>query len=217
MECWNDNALACNQWAIKNGDKALLIEASSDVDSKLETFLSDVKELIIVMTHGHFDHIAYAKKIKNYFTNKGLVVTIKASIKEAMFYGEEGQKIFDGYINQFNLASYSNLEVTNEVVFLNDKDSVGYEDFIVEEVAGHSPGSIIVYSKKSLQMFTGDLLFADGGVGRTDFPLGDHEAMERSLAKVFSFNEDFTIYPGHGNCALLQSQRKYFRQFAKNN
>ncbi|MCI0434088.1 MAG: hypothetical protein L0271_10710 [Gemmatimonadetes bacterium] len=41
------------------------------------------------------------------------------------------------------------------------------------------------------------LLFA-GSIGRTDLPLSDPDAMERSLALVSTFDPDTVVYPGHG-------------------
>jgi hydroxyacylglutathione hydrolase len=46
-------------------------------------------------------------------------------------------------------------------------------------------------------MIGGDLLFA-GSIGRTDLPLSNPDAMERSLALIGTFNPDLVVYPGHG-------------------
>jgi glyoxylase-like metal-dependent hydrolase (beta-lactamase superfamily II) len=46
-------------------------------------------------------------------------------------------------------------------------------------------------------MFGGDLLFA-GSIGRTDLPLSDGAAMQRSLARLVTLAPETVVYPGHG-------------------
>jgi len=50
-------------------------------------------------------------------------------------------------------------------------------------------------------LFSGDTLFAHGGVGRTDLPGGDWGALAASLRKISLLDVD-VILPGHGECVL---------------
>lgn len=70
---------------------------------------------------------------------------------------------------------------------------------------GHSPGSVVLVMNGSL--ITGDLLFA-GSIGRTDFPGGSDEEIERSLRKVLALDGDFDVYPGHGPATTLERERR---------
>lgn len=45
---------------------------------------------------------------------------------------------------------------------------------------GHSPGSVVLYSKDENVAFTGDTLFRLS-IGRTDFQLGSYQDMMKSL------------------------------------
>jgi glyoxylase-like metal-dependent hydrolase (beta-lactamase superfamily II) len=60
---------------------------------------------------------------------------------------------------------------------------------------GHTPGCICLYTEGVL--FTGDTLFV-GSTGRTDFPGGSWEALERSIReKIYTLPDDTAILPGH--------------------
>jgi len=56
-------------------------------------------------------------------------------------------------------------------------------------------------------LFSGDLLFA-GSVGRTDFPRGSNEDMQRSLAAtVLSLSDDTLVLCGHGPDTTIGRER----------
>jgi glyoxylase-like metal-dependent hydrolase (beta-lactamase superfamily II) len=50
---------------------------------------------------------------------------------------------------------------------------------------GHTRGSICIFEKNREILFTGDTLFSDGWVGRTDLPGGNYKFLEESLRKLF--------------------------------
>ena len=63
---------------------------------------------------------------------------------------------------------------------------------------GHTPGSLSFYFPSEKAVFVGDLIFYRS-VGRTDFPGGSFEELQRSVLKnIFSLPEDVAIYAGHG-------------------
>jgi hydroxyacylglutathione hydrolase len=77
---------------------------------------------------------------------------------------------------------------------------------------GHTKGSICIFERNRKILFTGDTLFSDGWVGRTDLPRGNYKMLEESLKKLFkrfgkkeikiSFPLDFefnvsVLCPGH--------------------
>ena len=65
---------------------------------------------------------------------------------------------------------------------------------------GHSPGSICLYCPKEKVLFSGDTVFAEG-VGRTDVPGGDPQALSHSLDRLAKLKVD-KILPGHGEPVL---------------
>lgn len=49
----------------------------------------------------------------------------------------------------------------------------------------------------------------NGGVGRTDFPQGDHQALIASIKnKLLPLGDDVTFIPGHGPMSTLGHERK---------
>jgi glyoxylase-like metal-dependent hydrolase (beta-lactamase superfamily II) len=78
----------------------------------------------------------------------------------------------------------------------------------VLETPGHTPGSVSLYFPEEKTVFTGDALFYRS-IGRTDFPLGDHAALLRSIhEKLFSLPEDTKVFPGHGPATSIGDEIK---------
>jgi len=74
-------------------------------------------------------------------------------------------------------------------------------------VPGHSPDQVVLIAESERVIFVGDLVFA-GSIGRTDFPLSDPQAMERSLRRLAGLPGDYTLYPGHGPTTTLERERQ---------
>ena len=51
-------------------------------------------------------------------------------------------------------------------------------------------------------MFVGDFLFKNG-IGRVDLPTGNIEEMKLSLNKIFEYNDNIIVYPGHGEATTI--------------
>ncbi|MEG2322014.1 MAG: MBL fold metallo-hydrolase [Bacilli bacterium] len=69
--------------------------------------------------------------------------------------------------------------------------------FDVIYTLGHASTCITIYFKKEKVMFVGDFLFKDS-IGRTDLETSNEEEMMMSLLKIKKYDDDITIYPGHG-------------------
>ena len=71
-------------------------------------------------------------------------------------------------------------------------------------VPGHSPGHLAFSTEGCL--FSGDVLFA-GGVGRTDVPGGDWDALVKSIRTLVErFPPETVVYPGHGPVTTLGAE-----------
>jgi sulfur dioxygenase len=79
---------------------------------------------------------------------------------------------------------------------LKDGDEVvfGGSKLTVWGTAGHTNESLTYVADGVI--FTGDTLLI-GGTGRTDFQLGESEALYASLARILTLPEETVVYPGH--------------------
>jgi glyoxylase-like metal-dependent hydrolase (beta-lactamase superfamily II) len=78
-------------------------------------------------------------------------------------------------------------------------------DFAVDFAPGHTPGSVVFESERTL--FSGDVLFA-GSIGRTDLPGGSWEQMQESLARVvLPRADDIVVHTGHGPSTTIGRER----------
>lgn len=75
---------------------------------------------------------------------------------------------------------------------------LGAYEFQVLHTPGHTPGHVSFYCAQEAVLFSGDLIFRRG-VGRTDLPGGDWQALEQSIrSKIYALPEETRILAGHG-------------------
>lgn len=138
----------------------------------------------IWLTHGHLDHIGAIAALRRewpvpVFLHALDLPLYRRASQQAAFYGLKLEQPAD---------PDSELRDGQEV-------TVGPHRFLVHHTPGHAPGHVVLRGEGVL--IGGDLLFA-GSIGRTDLPLSDPDAMERSLALVAGFDPELAVYPGHG-------------------
>jgi glyoxylase-like metal-dependent hydrolase (beta-lactamase superfamily II) len=74
--------------------------------------------------------------------------------------------------------------------------ALGDTVFRVILTPGHSPGSLCFYCEQKKLLISGDTLFYLG-VGRTDLPGGNMEALGHSIGRLASLDIEYLV-PGHG-------------------
>lgn len=98
------------------------------------------------------------------------------------------------------LLSYYNVEINN----INNNNF----NFIMLETPGHTFDSRTFYFPKEKVMFCGDFLFKNG-IGRTDLG-GNQKDMINSLHEIEKYDDEITIYPGHGPSTTLGQEKRNF-------
>ena len=136
----------------------------------------------LILTHCHFDHILYAKKIKEKFgakiyASKECAQNIKNKDVTSPFLGKD----------------FSNLKI-DFIVKEGDK----IDNLLVLQTPGHTDGSICLFDEKNSILFSGDTFFHNG-YGRTDLPKGDEDKLIESLKRIKNIKNfhNLQIYPGH--------------------
>jgi len=161
------------------GKKNVLIDAGADVHDKVD---------VIILTHSHFDHIAYLHHILQ--RNK----TCKVYISEKEAYDLE-------HLSEKTMYRWSPIQLKpiKADKKLNDNDLIKFTDFALRVIAspGHTDGSISLYNEKTGELFSGDTVFNFNGVfGRTDLPSSSDEDMVKSINKLKALKIK-KLYPGH--------------------
>lgn len=109
------------------------------------------------------------------------------------------------------------IEALEEVVSFYDveinKPKYGNFEYEIIETPGHTFDSKTFYFKNNKIMFTGDFIF-NSSIGRTDLG-GNDKDMTNSLKDFEKYDDDITIYPGHGPKTTLGQEKNYFQFYYK--
>ena len=174
---------------------AILFDAPDGACDWLESRHVDLK--LLLLTHGHFDHIPDVAKIKRRFhCSIGCHPQTAPMISDPAFFRSFG----------FELE----IEPTQPDFLIQQTPSrefLGVEMEVLE-VPGHCPGSLCFFSRKDQLLIGGDVLFA-GGVGRGDLPGGDLNLLLDGIRKkLFPLGDDVTVLPGHGPPTTIGTERR---------
>ena len=172
--------------------EVFIIDPGGDYQ-KIKTLIekNGYKVKSVINTHGHIDHIS---------ANKYLHMPVWIHKSDAEFLEDSNKNLSS--LMGFNLKSPAPARLLAEGEVLK----VGDISLEVIHTPGHTPGSICLRSNGVL--FTGDTLFY-AGIGRTDFPGGDHQSLIKGVrSKIFSLDGNLRIYPGHGPASTIARERK---------
>jgi hydroxyacylglutathione hydrolase len=152
---------------------------------------------LLLLTHGHFDHVPDVAKIKRRFgCQLGCHPATVPMISDPEFFRNAG----------FQLE----IEPATADFFIEAtpaRDFLGCEMEVLE-VPGHCPGSLCFHLRQDKLVVGGDVLFA-GGVGRWDLPGGDGELLFRGIReKLYPLGDDVAVLPGHGPATTIGDERR---------
>lgn len=89
-----------------------------------------------------------------------------------------------------------------------DTVTVGRLSFDVYHCPGHTPGHVVFHHPESKLAIVGDVLF-QGSIGRTDFPLGNHQDLIDAItSKLWPLGGDTAFIPGHGPMSTFARERQ---------
>ena len=150
----------------------------------------------VLLTHGHIDHAGQAGVLA-----KELGIPIEGP--------QEADRFWIARLGDDGRAYGTPGEPFEPDRWLEDGDAVTVGDLILEvfHAPGHTPGHVIFFHRPSRFAQVGDVLFA-GSIGRTDFPMSDHEALIRSVVeKLWPLGDDVAFVPGHGPMSSFGRER----------
>ena len=180
--------LSANCYIVGSEDtrEGLLIDPGGDApDIRRAIEGSELDIGVIVLTHGHSDHIAALYDIQQH---TGAEVAIHAADADFL----EGRGSFSMMFG----ISYKTPGPPNRLLHDGDIVSAGGIELTVVHTPGHTPGSICLLGDD--MVFTGDTLFFRG-IGTTMMPGSSHRQLIESIhARLENLPDSTVIYPGHG-------------------
>lgn len=157
----------CNTYLIDDGVK-VLVDPGFDYTGEVD---------IVLITHGHADHISALKKVLDRNPDCEVYVHIK----------------------DLELLSVNGIEITDKFKALYEGKTTietGKYKLQVIEVPAHTKGSVAFWDEESKVLFSGDTIFQDA-VGRTDFDHSLPDFMENAVAILIGLDFELVL-PGHG-------------------
>ncbi len=169
---------------IVKGDENFVVDAGIDTADRIVRYVESENLDIdrIILTHRHFDHSADVGKLSRLL---GVPIYASEPEAEALRKADDRTIIASAFGKQMEPLDVSTLE-ENE-----------YAGFRILQTPGHTDGSISLYHQKEKILISGDTVFPDGGVGRTDLATGDMKKLIRSVKKLDELDVE-SMYPGHG-------------------
>ncbi|MDF2889276.1 MAG: beta-lactamase protein, partial [Lacrimispora sp.] len=153
---------------------------------------------VILLTHGHFDHIMAVEEIKRAFPE----VIVYAGEKEKMLLNDPS----------VNLSTSTGRRCSIEADrYVTDGEMIDLAGISTHVIAtpGHTEGCVCYYMKEEDVLISGDTLFLES-LGRTDLPTGDQLKIISSIrGKLFPLPGDTMVYPGHGSVTTIGHEKSY--------
>ena len=162
--------------------EAVLIDCSAvDFNIKKEIADSGAKLKYILLTHGHFDHVAGIRP------------------SDAKIVMHKNDMAILNQANQYlPLFGIPEITIPKIDIYVNDGDSlyIGKNEIKVIYTPGHTQGGVCYLVDNML--FSGDTIFRES-VGRCDLEGGNFNQIVESIkTKIFTLPNNIIIYPGHG-------------------
>lgn len=182
-----------------NKKEAILFDCGGKNLEAVFNFLNENKLTLraVILSHGHIDHIAGLNILKDKFPEIQIYIG-----KEEEEFLKKGAYNLSNYIygSEFNIGEFNNINLVSE------GDEIF--SFKVLDTPGHTIGGKSYYNSKEKLVITGDTMFKNGGIGRSDFPTGNLQELEKSIKKLCKLPEDTVVFPGHGEKSVIALEKK---------
>lgn len=185
----------CYLLADESAGEAVLVDPGDDASEIIAAVEASGCTLrAIWITHAHVDHV-------------GAVASVKRRFDAPLYLHPADRPLYARAVDQGLLYGLhiEPLPEPDRELAEGDVMQVGGLSFNVMHVPGHAPGHVAFVGHGVV--FGGDCLFA-GSVGRTDLPLSDARALEKSLERFSALPPETVLYPGHGPATTIGEENR---------
>ncbi|NBZ95822.1 MAG: MBL fold metallo-hydrolase [Proteobacteria bacterium] len=190
-EMFTGGNLETNCYLIPCPEGNILVDAPEGSATAFE----QKKVSLLLLTHGHFDHVWDAASL----ASRQECPVVMHSVTQDI-------------VNDRNLLRRIGLDLEVTPVTATSFLSEGQitllgKTFSIFEVPGHCPGSLCLYDSQDGLLYGGDVLFA-GGVGRWDLPGGDRDLLLAGIrSKLLPLPPETVVLPGHGPSTTIGREK----------
>ena len=179
--------------------EAALVDAGGDIDRLLALVQAQGVTLTkLLVTHAHIDHA-------------GAVGELADRLNLPIEGPHEGDQFWiDRLGDQSRMFRFPEARPFQPTRWLHQGEEVvvGEETLQVRHCPGHTPGHVVLISETAGVAFVGDVLFA-GSIGRTDFPMGDHQTLIDAIRReLWTLPDEMQFVPGHGPMSTIGHERR---------
>ena len=189
-----------NCYIITKNDKSIIIDPGHN-DERLMDYIRKENLNIekILLTHGHFDHIAGTDMVRD-------ATGAKVYIHEL-----DNEMLSNPNKNGSALMMGMGIKIREADEFVYDGEKIDFEGSEIEVIftPGHSKGGVCYKIDDAGVIFCGDTLFLRS-IGRTDLYGGSIEVLESSIRnKIYTLDKNYTLLSGHGDPTDIEGEKKY--------
>lgn len=180
-------------------NKCIIIDPASNAEvikAKIESL--SLTPALILLTHGHFDHISAGDELRD-------IYDVPLGVHE-----EDEKMLYSPILNASSLLLGSEIKLKKADMVFRDGEAITISGITLKAMhtPGHTEGSTVFLGNGFA--FSGDTLFASG-YGRYDLPGGSAEKLFASLKKLFLLDENIIVYPGHGEETTISREKALYK------
>lgn len=194
----------CSILSCRHTKEAVIIDPGGE-GPKITAILEDKGYHVrwIIHTHAHFDHCLATHDVAQYCRENNNNPSIGLHPADMFLYENLAKQCQWFGLEPVSARENIDLNLGDEMLL-----PIGKNELKVIHTPGHTPGSCCFSIEEAGLLLSGDTLFA-GGIGRTDLPGGDSEAILKSIKqRLFSLDDGTKVIPGHGALTQIYDEKR---------